>query len=47
MRSTLATILEVAGMASATAGAFIANTAAGFVVLGVCAFALGFQLEAD
>jgi hypothetical protein len=47
MRSTLATSLEVAGMVLATAGAYIAAPAAGFVVGGVCAFALGYQLEAD
>lgn len=47
MRSTLATVLEVAGGLAVTVGALIANTAAGLVVGGALAIGYGYLLERD
>ena len=45
MRSVLATVLEVAGLAAASVGAFVFNTAVGFVVAGAALWLVGYQLE--
>jgi hypothetical protein len=47
MRSTLATLLELAGLASASVGAFIIDVSFGFILTGVGLFAVGYALERD
>ena len=45
MRSTFATFLELAGIASAAVGAFLIDVTFGLILTGVALFALGYAME--
>lgn len=45
MKSVAATVLEVAGLGLATAGAFTFSITLGLLAAGAAAFTLGYQLE--
>jgi hypothetical protein len=47
MKSTLATLLELAGLASVSVGAFLIDVTFGLILTGIAVFALGYALERD
>jgi hypothetical protein len=47
MKSTFATLLELAGLASVSVGAFLVDVTFGLILTGCALFALGFALERD
>ena len=47
MRQVFAAVLEVAGLAAVSVGAFTISAAVGFIVSGIAAIGVGFFLERE